>query len=212
MALPTEIMDDCCKKQRCLFGVNKGQIYSICDPCGNLGEFDEELCDCVSQESQHWKLEWMYAPITNPNCSGRPDGGYCELGPLEGPYYSNIAFPSGLTFRYIGLVGTYYNADCGGGSGPGDTAGGYCEVTGATYVNRGQGWQTCANAQWTLNTVSRMEWHGFQLVEIGNGSYGAEGDQWIFQLGPSSSGAVNCNETQYIVTNACATDSNFDCL
>lgn len=48
MALPVPNMDDCCKKERCLVGPNKCQVYSTCDPCEGIdGYFSPSTCDCV---------------------------------------------------------------------------------------------------------------------------------------------------------------------
>lgn len=220
MALKTPDMKDCDKKERCLFGPNEGLAYTPGDECAAGQVFDPGTCDCISQDSRYWQLEWVFAPNLNLNCIGRPDDGYCELGPLEGPYYTNITFPSGLTFVYTGVAGSWYKASssCGGGFGPGADVGGYCERTDATWVNKGQGWQTCTNATWTTNSVSRMEWFGFEMVTntrtdtTYTDEVGQTGDLWIYQLGPNASGAVNCNETQYIVGSTCPADSNFDCL
>ena len=46
MALPTPPMQSCCKKQRCLFGINIGEIFDVCDPCQGTGVFNPSTCDC----------------------------------------------------------------------------------------------------------------------------------------------------------------------
>jgi len=47
MALaPVDMDNSCCKKQRCLAGVNAGQVYDVCSPCAGVSTFDPETCDC----------------------------------------------------------------------------------------------------------------------------------------------------------------------
>ena len=47
MAIPPVNMEQsCCKKERCLFGENVGQVYDVCDPCQGQGTFNAETCDC----------------------------------------------------------------------------------------------------------------------------------------------------------------------
>ena len=84
MTLPTPNMDSCCKKQRCLSGVNTGQVHDTCDPCQGSGFFNAALCDCegvgvyrVTVVSNGWNSSTTqvlttiyYAEITEPFIGG----------------------------------------------------------------------------------------------------------------------------------------------
>ena len=219
MVAPTPAnMQECTPKCRCITGPYAGQAYDCGNPCKGQGgdcSFDcIDGCAC-SAPSRYWILEWLFSPNTTPNCIGRPNLGYCQLGPLEGPYYTQVTFPVGIKAVYSGPAGSWYRADelCGGGYGPGGLGdGGYCERTGATHVDKGPGWQTCDNATWPTGYVSRMEFFGFEITENLSAWPTSPGDLWIKQLGPNSSGAVNCHVTQYILSSAYPTDSSFDPL
>lgn len=47
MALCTANMRSCDPKNRCQIGPNKGQAYSVKNPCCGQGVFNKDLCDCV---------------------------------------------------------------------------------------------------------------------------------------------------------------------
>lgn len=208
-------MTDCNKKPRCKWGACEGQSLpsNPADYCPPGYTFREDYCDCEGTASRYWQIEYMYAPITsNVNCTGLPGGGYCGLGPLEGPYVANLAFPNTIEATYTGPIGSWYRADCGGGYGPGELNDGtMADRTGATYINRGAGWQTADSYDPALSTTSRQEWYGFDIAASGSG-IATPGDLWIFILGPDAGGAINCGEQQFFVTSAVPTDSNFNPL
>lgn len=205
-------MTDCKSKKRCAWGACEGQSLPSdpADYCPLGYTFREDYCDCEGTPSQYWRVEWMYAPISvNVNCTNIPGGGYCGLGPVEGPYFANLLFPNGVNVVYTGFVGSWYRGACGGGYGPGGLDDGTMDSrTGASFINRGSGWEAARNYNPAINSTSRQEWHGF-TVATNTGSYvTSPGDLWLLILGPAYGGAVNCNETQYIVTGVYPTDSS----
>ena len=50
MALKTVDMENCSKKERCLFGPNEGLAYIPGDECADNFEFNSDTCDCDSAE------------------------------------------------------------------------------------------------------------------------------------------------------------------
>ena len=76
MALPPPPMQSCCKKQRCLTGVNIGQVYDVCDPCQGIGDFDAALCDCISDNQYEFIRYWVWAAHRRDRqlCPNAPPG------------------------------------------------------------------------------------------------------------------------------------------
>ena len=52
-------MDTCNKKEKCLFGPNEGEAYDPKNPCGGVGSFDDEICDCVIEASERWTIDYI---------------------------------------------------------------------------------------------------------------------------------------------------------
>ena len=80
MALPAPDMEDCCQKKKCVAGVNKGKLYSTCDPCqdGGINNFDAELCDCFDA-SGTWRVV-VTTYISPGGTRGYLDEGYLDEG------------------------------------------------------------------------------------------------------------------------------------
>ena len=130
MALPVPDMDSCCKKRRCITGVNAGQIYDTCDPCQGQGTFNSATCDCDLTCASSWQI--VYTSATNGDFG--PCGASCGYTPTFNNLIT-VSAPGAGTFSTTSFAAV--NGACGGPSLSGQTL---ASTYGIDYFWTGAGW------------------------------------------------------------------------
>jgi hypothetical protein len=59
-------MDDCDRKEKCIFGPNEGQAYDPKDPCCGVGDFNVATCDCSVPDWARWNGVVSYDGVITP--------------------------------------------------------------------------------------------------------------------------------------------------